>query len=817
MSQLDAPRLSIPILGSSRTLDAPLETSTALEPAPELGEQQPSWGLNSVGDSGLQGPHSSLAEQHSGSLRHIPNDSVMVLETTSVGSSTRRSSRDSSGAGIHSDPPIVSTSQPASLMSSGSRVPFIHEPSQVTALVEHAHMSVDFEGPSDDRGMSVRRPFARLPLERPPSATGSVGSTSCDFSGRLGPRHTTTELSSLPLTLTEIRRATTDSTTLDLLQQSGRVLPLVTDSTRAPSRKGGSSASSLVDLGFGGIDAGSQSHRLDSLPVSVDGPVYEVDLLSGDPTIAVMPLDEAPCSDTVASEEALAFQDEVPLQEAGVLLDIRKVRPGVQVMPTDCREILVSTHSTRLAAMGDVVAGGDDEGSDGLLQALSAFGAPNEWWHDSIILGRLSALALRYFAAKASKRPWDAWKAYIRKNHTKGLYGLRQRRYVALRSWRYRLLVRGRYRNKLPLIMAVQRLPTLVLRPTWAKLQQAVFMQRDLARRLSLLYLIEFKMLQMLARAHHYQRLLRLGFAGLWLVTQLPSHESPTARSTHSQSQFPMTVPARGHVQQVLLRVWRRWSFATQMWLSSQEYQARETEAWLAGECRTPRSIRTNTAFHCQVSPERSSPSPTTFGTAHNASGIHSRPDSPCDASAGLMLPFPSAPLDLEGSHAGSGGFVVLSTQTLADDKEPHSAPKSVRRPRARRDSEIAVAPQRQRRSHLVNSFVPPSRPRRRSSDRGIVHSYGGTPDKGSLTGVDDLERFDEDRLESDQSRRPSHRMSVTDLDFVESAAAEFDGPSNAPVNYQGGDDIGDYWAQRARVAPSSSAVARPVSLRRRA
>lgn len=42
----------------------------------------------------------------------------------------------------------------------------------------------------------------------------------------------------------------------------------------------------------------------------------------------------------------------------------------------------------------------------GLGGALSTFGAPAEWWHDSIILGRLSALALRYFASKATQKPW---------------------------------------------------------------------------------------------------------------------------------------------------------------------------------------------------------------------------------------------------------------------------------------------------------------------------------------------------------------------------------------------------------------------------
>ena len=48
----------------------------------------------------------------------------------------------------------------------------------------------------------------------------------------------------------------------------------------------------------------------------------------------------------------------------------------------------------------------DSRDRDGLGDALLTFGAPSEWWHDSIILGRLSALALRYFASKATQKPW---------------------------------------------------------------------------------------------------------------------------------------------------------------------------------------------------------------------------------------------------------------------------------------------------------------------------------------------------------------------------------------------------------------------------
>merc|ERR1712190_50442 len=104
-------------------------------------------------------------------------------------------------------------------------------------------------------------------------------------------------------------------------------------------------------------------------------------------------------------------------------------------------------------------------------------------------------------------------------------------------------------------------------------------------------------MLEKLGLAHYYQSLLRLGLAGLWLATQISPHVGQTncaARLTESEAvarrkivaggELSMVSSGSGHVQHVIRKAWRRWCFATQMWLSSTEFQQRETEAWLAGE-----------------------------------------------------------------------------------------------------------------------------------------------------------------------------------------------------------------------------------------
>ena len=61
---------------------------------------------------------------------------------------------------------------------------------------------------------------------------------------------------------------------------------------------------------------------------------------------------------------------------------------------------------------------------DGLGGALLTFGAPSEWWHDSIILGRLSALALRYFASKATQKPWRLDWLDLKLQEKRRLFGL---------------------------------------------------------------------------------------------------------------------------------------------------------------------------------------------------------------------------------------------------------------------------------------------------------------------------------------------------------------------------------------------------------
>lgn len=473
----------------------------------------------------------------------------------------------------------------------------------------------------------------------------------------------------------------------------------------------------------------------------------------------------------------------------------------------------------------------------GLTQALSSYGPPSEWWHDSIILGRLSALALRYCATKSMRRPWLGWKKYVMGRREKMLTMLMFRKRVALKVWRWRSLTKGRYKNKLPLVRVLARLPCTILRPAWARLRQAVFMRRDLSRRLALLHLIERRMLDQIALSHYYHRLLRLGLASLWLATQInPSNEKLQPAAT------PRTEAPRSHVEQVVRRVWRRWHFATNMWLSSAEYRVRETEAWLAGECRTPRAIATTSAAQAPLTPEghfasawgdvcQSSMAGAHFETMHfdprqedERGGIDF--EAPVDislageAQSSFELPFPEAQV-AEGNHLGRVHLSPNGQQAA---------------PRATQKSRVSPAPRQVTSLHIEDQVTePPQRTPQRPSPgpsqtsssssslrgpQGGARGFGTSShfrescNRGSVDEMVFVEPEDSDAEPADDVQGtldPSVKLIGSGPPNVHAAAG---GPARRPAPVADLND--DYRSLRRSIAPRGPAAGRQVFLRQR-
>eukprot|EP00747_Dinoflagellata_sp_TGD_P195391 gnl/TRDRNA2_/TRDRNA2_63990_c0_seq1.p1 gnl/TRDRNA2_/TRDRNA2_63990_c0~~gnl/TRDRNA2_/TRDRNA2_63990_c0_seq1.p1 ORF type:complete len:793 (+),score=92.32 gnl/TRDRNA2_/TRDRNA2_63990_c0_seq1:51-2381(+) len=450
------------------------------------------------------------------------------------------------------------------------------------------------------------------------------------------------------------------------------------------------------------------------------------------------------------------------------------------------------------------VAGGTGRGCDGLLDALATHGQPGEWWHDSIILGRLSAIAQRYFSAKSCRNPWKAWVQLVATTRSKKALRLRHRQMLAFRRWRWRSLANGRYRCKMPLIRAIERLPQATLRPAWARLRQAVFMRRDLERRLRLLYLMERKMLDMLAGTHYHQSLLRLGLAGLWLATQISPHphrerQQRVDANLSAQLQAASDGPHSGsHVRQVVRRCWRRWSFATRLWLSSAEYRVRETEAWLAGECTTPRSIATSAVVQpvLQANDFEEAPAimsePVMLAMEPSPSALLDASGSPLQASPrggragaavphGLRLPFPEVPFPSEL-------LSPLSTNSIEHSRPPR--PSRAARLVTRED-DIAEPPQRTRLHYQQPSASP------QHGGLGPSQRRGSAGDSASAPGPSwSQPSSDEDSAAAEAAAKARVMTTRAATRFEREAA-----PS----------DVDDYWKQRCRIAPTPAV--RPVVL----
>lgn len=270
-------------------------------------------------------------------------------------------------------------------------------------------------------------------------------------------------------------------------------------------------------------------------------------------------------------------------------------------------------------------------------------------------------------------------------------------------------------------------------------------------------------MLQMLARTHYYQRLMRLGIAGFWLASQLRLNtgQRPLSPREHGHRVSVLAIrtePSRSHVAQVLRRTWRRWWFGVRMWLNHMEYDMRETEAWLTGEISTPRSIVTSNALQV-LSPELhsgaqgglSSNGFLGYGGRWRLDGGQGGPADPSspemamfEEPAQLQLPFPSvgeavyaaspgrsreaSPLHLGGSakHDAYDGLGVEGHALRSRAK-----PRPVRLRRAPEDEEnLAVKPSRTRRSlafentHAAAQESANSRYRQDEQARSAVKSW---------------------------------------------------------------------------------------------
>lgn len=235
------------------------------------------------------------------------------------------------------------------------------------------------------------------------------------------------------------------------------------------------------------------------------------------------------------------------------------------------------------------------------------------WWRDNVIIGRLSALARRYWSLRMCARPFRAWSEYAKTKMRKREFQRKQQIEVVMHVWKCRALHRCFWRE-LPLLRLLnQSVCRAGLRSAWNRLRSWANSWRMVMQRQMLLHLVRAKMMNGMAVCHHMRSLYLRGLGAFWVCTKsLKSRHSRHAHAHAHRHSHPHdhadAYPhdhsnAHPHVhhsysqaleqrsanraneagtepRSVLLRVqsrtWRRWRYATLMWLSQEKYQQKQ-------------------------------------------------------------------------------------------------------------------------------------------------------------------------------------------------------------------------------------------------
>lgn len=177
--------------------------------------------------------------------------------------------------------------------------------------------------------------------------------------------------------------------------------------------------------------------------------------------------------------------------------------------------------------------------------------ADDAWLQDSIILGRLAALANRYRAAKLTAHVLGGWKRLLARRQQKQWLALQMRALLALRAWRRSAVRRGPGRRWLAAAHAVHVLCRGALRQALRAWTRQVHGLRNLHRGYRLLLLVQARERDQLARALQVRRRLRAAFAAL--AADCPGRPRPVRAAPEERVRSTTLV---------FRRALRRWFYA---------------------------------------------------------------------------------------------------------------------------------------------------------------------------------------------------------------------------------------------------------------
>eukprot|EP00397_Hematodinium_sp_SG-2012_P009733 GEMP01009824.1.p1 GENE.GEMP01009824.1~~GEMP01009824.1.p1 ORF type:complete len:747 (+),score=155.69 GEMP01009824.1:330-2570(+) len=203
------------------------------------------------------------------------------------------------------------------------------------------------------------------------------------------------------------------------------------------------------------------------------------------------------------------------------------------------------------------------------------------WWQDAVILGRLAALGVQFYAGNLTRKSMKIWKRYMRYRYRKQRVAYLRRKQVQFRLFRMRIMNNSpTYR---PYIDAIKRICLWInggLRVAFRQMHKNVFRFRDMQRRVALFQIFRSRLMERIAMTHLSSRLLRLGMLALRIWARWVKDFPEIQDKKYETDRQPLSMYSE-FISDVVTRALVRWRRNIDFHMSTEEYIAKYTEQWL--------------------------------------------------------------------------------------------------------------------------------------------------------------------------------------------------------------------------------------------
>lgn len=226
------------------------------------------------------------------------------------------------------------------------------------------------------------------------------------------------------------------------------------------------------------------------------------------------------------------------------------------------------------------------------------------WWQDAVIMGRLAALGVQFYARNMTCKCMKVWKRYMRYRYRKKRIAHLRHKQLQFRLLRMRVLQNSpTYR---PYIDALKTISSWIhgnIGQAFQQLHKNVFQYRDMRRRVALFTIVRSRVMERIAQTHFGYSLTRLGFLGFRIWARWVK-EVPEVQDKKYEVAKKEPSPYSAFISQVATRTLLRWKRNIDFHKSTEEYISKYTEQWLLSVpgVRAPRQ-RKDTRLSDEVVP----------------------------------------------------------------------------------------------------------------------------------------------------------------------------------------------------------------------